>query len=403
MRTISPSVPVPHADPVPRRSRLSRLLWIGIGIGASVALTVGFGSLIISAGTGGNGGGGPLVGLPTRTVTIATPVASLSVESYGANITVTSKPVSQVTVEESISYDPTQGGPPAVTDTDTHGLLTLAAPACANANCMVGFNVTVPSGVTVNAEGDGGSVTVSGTGAADVDSGGGPVIATGLSGPLNATAEGGNVWASGATAASIDSGGGPVTVGRIPGSVTVHTEGGGISVTSAGATDLDSGGGPVMATAISGPLFVTAEGGGVTVTSAPAANIDSGGGPVTATRIKGPLTVSAEGGGVDVDGVTGTLNVNTGGGPLNAIGVTSAAVTADTENGGVTLDFAAVPTSLMVTTGGGDAVLSVPNAAYALTFDLAGGPESVAIANSPGAANTINVNTDGGGLQIGPA
>jgi hypothetical protein len=403
MRTISPSVPATNAGPAPRRSRFGRVSWLLIGIGASVALTAGFGSLIISAGSDGYGGGGPLVALPTRTVTIAAPVASLNVESYGANITVTGKPVSQVTVKESISYDPTQGGPPAVTDTDAHGLLTLAAPACENANCNVGFNVTVPSGVTVNAEGDGGSVTVSGTGAADVDSGGGPVVATGISGPLNATAEGGNVWASGATAASIDSGGGSVTVGRVPGSVTVHTEGGGISVTSAGATDADSGGGPVTATGINGPLLVTAEGGGVIVTSAPGANIDSGGGPVTATRINGPLTISAEGGGVDVDGVSGTLNVNTGGGPLNASGVTSATVTADSENGTVTLDFTAVPTSLMVTTGGGNAALSVPNAPYALTLDLAGGPESVAIASSPGAANTINVNTGGGGLQIGPA
>ena len=402
MRPISTRVPLsdtPQVAPAPR----GRWFWILAGIVVSTALGVGFGALIINAGTNSGNQYGPPETLPSRTVTITHPVTSLSVESYGDPIRVIGKPVSHVTVVETISYDPSQGGPPAVTHRDSHGQLTLAAPACENSNCSVGFVVVVPFGVTVNAVGDGGSITVSGTGAADLDSGGGPVIATGISGPLNATAEGGNIRASGATTANIDSGGGSVTVGRVPGSLTVHTEGGGISVTSAGATDVDSGGGPVTATRISGPLFVTAEGGGVTVTSAPAANIDSGGGPVTATRIKGPLTVSAEGGGVDVDGVTGTLNVNTGGGPLNAIGVTSAAVTADTENGGVTLDFAAVPTSLMVTTGGGDAVLSVPNAAYALTFDLAGGPESVAIANSPGAANTINVNTDGGGLQIGPA
>jgi hypothetical protein len=402
MRPISTRVPLsdtPQVAPAPR----GRWFWILAGITVSTALGVGFGALIINAGTNSGAQYGPPETLPSRTVTITHPVTSLSVESYGDPIRVIGKPVSHVTVVETISYDPSQGGPPAVTHRDSHGQLTLAAPACENSNCSVGFVVVVPFGVTVNAVGDGGSVTVSGTGAADLDSGGGPVIATGISGPLNATAEGGNIWASGATTANIDSGGGSVTVARVPGSLTVHAEGGSIAVTSAGAADLDSGGGPVTATAVSGPLLVTAEGGSVTVTAAPGATIDSGGGPVTATRINGPLTVTAEGGGVDVDSLSGSLNVNTGGGPLNAIGVLSAWASASTSGGGVTMDFTAAPKSLMVSTGGGDAVLSVPNAAYALTLDLGGGPESVAIANNPSATSTISINTDGGGLQIGPA
>jgi hypothetical protein len=402
MRAISTHDPLSDTPPV-AGTRRGRRFWMLIGTAVSLALGVGFGSLILQAGTGGNNGPGSMRALAARTITITKPVTSLSVESYGSNIQVIGKAVSHVTVVESISYDSAQGGPPAVTHRNVHGQLTLGAPACENSYCAVGFTVTVPSGVTVSAEADGGSVTVSGTAAADLDSGGGPIVATGISGPLNATTEGGSVWAAGATAATIDSGGGPVTVTRVPGSVTVHAEGGGVSVTSAGTADLDSGGGPVNATKISGPLTVTAEGGGVTVNSALGTTIDSGGGPVTATRINGPLTVSAEGGGVDVDGVTGTLIADTGGGPLNATGVTSAATSVGTDNGGVTLDFTAVPTSLTVTTGGGDAVLSVPSAAYALTLDLGGGQESVAIASTPGAPNSISVNTDGGGLQIGPA
>ena len=53
--------------------------------------------------------------------------------------------------------------------------------------------MSVPSGVKVNAAAAGGPVSVVGTGSADIDSGGGPVYAAGISGPLTVTADGGQV------------------------------------------------------------------------------------------------------------------------------------------------------------------------------------------------------------------
>jgi hypothetical protein len=125
--------------------------------------------------------------VPTRTVIVTQPVTALNVQSYGAPIKVTTAP-GPVRIAESVTYDTAGGGPPTVTDTDSRGLLTLAAPACRNANCSVGFSVTVPSGVTVTANASGGPVTVVGTRAADIDSGGGPVYAAGIGGPLTVTA-----------------------------------------------------------------------------------------------------------------------------------------------------------------------------------------------------------------------
>ena len=73
------------------------------------------------------------------------------------------------------------------------------------------------------------------------------------------------------------------------------------------------------------------------------------------------------------------------------------------EGGGVSLGFLTAPASVRVDTGGGDASLSVPGGPYAVTADTGGSQESVLIATSPGAANSINVTTEGGNLQIGPA
>jgi hypothetical protein len=387
----------------PGRPRAARGRWIWRLSGVVTIAAIGaFGSWAIVRAVDPPSGPAPMSAVPTRTVTVTAPVTALNVQSYGAPIKVTAVPGGQVQVAESITFDSGDGGPPTVTDTDSHGLLTLAAPACANSDCNVAFSVTVPSGVTVTAAADGGAVTVVGTGAADINSGGGPVYAAGISGPLTVSAEGGGVTAINAAGADLDSGGGPVTASGITGNLTVHAEGGGVTVSRAATAAIDSGGGPVYAAGIDGPLTVTAEGGGVTVTGAGATEVDSGGGPVTASTIRGPLSVRAEGGGVQVDGVTGTLNADTGGGPLSATSLTSPSAMVNGEGGSVTLGFTTAPATVRVDTGGGDASLSVPGGPYTVTADSGGSTESVLIATSPSAARWISVSTEGGNLQIGP-
>ena len=100
---------------------------------------------------------------------------------------------------------------------------------------------------------------------------------------------------------------------------------------------------------------------------------------------------------------TGTLTADTGGGNLSATGLTSPTANVNGEGGSITLGFSTAPTTVQVDTGGGNASLSVPGGPYAITTDTGGSQESVLIGNTPGASSVINVSTEGGELQIGPA
>ncbi|MGH3269996.1 MAG: hypothetical protein ACRDN1_13235, partial [Trebonia sp.] len=272
-----------------------RWIWGVSGLITVVALAVPGAHLILHAGTPGVAGN--VSAIPTRTITITQPVTSLNVQSYGAPIQITTGSGPDVTVAESVSFS--GGTSPAVTAQVTGGQLTLAAPACAQSDCSVGFSVTVPTHV-----------------------------------PVTAASSGGNIIISGATGAS-----------------------------------LDSGGGAVRATNITGSLGITTEGGPVFIDSAAGANVDSGGGPVQASSIYGQLTVSTEGGPLMLSALTGALHADTGGGTLFAAGISGSVVTATTEGGNVQLGFAAAPDTVQVSSGGGDADLTVPGGPYALTAD----------------------------------
>lgn len=390
-----------QVTPGPQSTR-GRWIWVVSGT-VTIAFIGALGGFSIVRAENAPPGPPPITSLPTRTVTVSQPVTALNVQSYGSPIKVIVVPGGPVQVSETITYNQDEGVP-AVTADDAHGLLSLAAPACANFDCSVGFSVTVPARVPVTAVADGGSVAVAGTGTTSIDSGGGPVYASDIGGPLTVSAEGDSVTVDKVSGtASVESGGGPVTASAIGGKLTVHADGGEITAAGAPAALLDSGGGPVYASAISGPLTVSAEGGGVAVSQSAATVIDSGGGPVTATTINGPLRVTAEGGGVQANNVIGALSVDTGSGPITATGLSASSATVNAEGGSVTLGFLTPPTSVSVDSGGGDASLSVPGGPYALSVDSGGSTESVSIPNNPGAARSITVSTQGGNLEIAPA
>jgi hypothetical protein len=348
--------------------------------------------LLISRGPD-NGNGQPMSAVPSRTVTVAATVTSLSVASYGSPIRVTTGPVRHVTVSEAINYGPPNGTAPTVTDQVSDGRLTLAAPACATSDCSVAFTVTVPAAVMVTADSDGGNITV-----------------------------------TDAAGANLDSGGGSVQAGRINGPLTISAQGGGITVANVSApagTSLESGGGPIQATGINGPLTVSSEGGGImvsTVSAPTGASLNSGGGPIQATGINGPLTATAEGGGVTVNGLTGDLQADTGGGPFTGESIADGRVSVIAEGGGVGLTFSTAPAYLLVGTGGGpanvtfgaapaavtvstdggSATLNVPGGPYSLTADSDGGTQTVDVPIAPGAQRSLNVSTGGGPLEIAP-
>jgi len=269
-----------------------RWVWRLSGLATMAALVIPGIHLITS-------GGQPQDAQPqataTRAVTVPQRVTSLNVQSYGAAVQVTAQPVRHVQITETIVYDPPSGdksavpqsasaspigaspavpqpasdapGVPAVLQSVSGGLLSLAAPECATSDCSVSFAVIVPPGVTATVITDGGSVTLSGIAGANVDSGGGPVTAFEIAGPLTASTEGGSLSVNGlAGPLRVDTGGGPLTAQAISAATdTVSTGGGSASVAFSATPDsvtVSTDGGDARVAVPGGPYALTADSGG---------------------------------------------------------------------------------------------------------------------------------------------
>lgn len=251
--------------------------------------------------------------IATRTFTISKAIKSLSVQSYGTSVRVTGGG-SSVKVTEQIGYDPRQGPAPASVNSLSDGQLSLALPSCAIAACTDW--ITVPSRVFV----------------------------------------------------------------------TVVSEGGDVAASGVAGANLDSGGGYVTATSVSGPLTVT-----------------SADGDQVLQDIGGPLKDESGGGKVDAFGVTGSSAVIiTDGGGLTASGLSVQSAILSSGGSDARVAFATAPASADITTDGGRATVDVPGGPYALTADSEGGQENVGIPTSPTAKSTLDVTTGGSSLVIEP-
>ncbi|HEX6448664.1 MAG TPA: hypothetical protein VF060_04295, partial [Trebonia sp.] len=94
---------------------------------------------------------------PAKTYTVSATVTSLSVDTSGS-VTVTGTAGSgSVTVTETSSYSKT---PPATSHTVSGSALTLGYSCKAQLLCSVSYDIKVPRGTAVHAEGREGSVTL---------------------------------------------------------------------------------------------------------------------------------------------------------------------------------------------------------------------------------------------------
>jgi hypothetical protein len=272
-----------------------RWIW-GLSGVVTLALLAITGSHLITG--GGSAGVGPMAmsAVPSRLITVPQPVTSLQVDSYGGNIQVIAAPVLHAQVRESIEYGADMSGPPAVNVTVTRGRLTLDAPACAGADCSVGFTVTVPENVAVTATSGGGDVLATGVrGSLSVKTDGGQLAVNGLTGTLYADTGGGNMAARAVASptATVYTGGGDAQVGFIgrQDTVTVISGGGQAQLWFTGpprVVYVSSDGGPALLTVPGGPYAVTTDSGGgpqtVGIATAPRASrsisVATGGGPL---------------------------------------------------------------------------------------------------------------------------
>lgn len=189
------------------------------------------------------------------------------------------------------------------------------------------------------------------------------------------------------SAVNVDSYGGPVriTAGAAPR----------VEVTETIAYDKNAGGPPALTDSVSGGRLTLAD---------PAC--DAGGCEVGFTLTvprDTAVTVSSGGGPVVIDGLSGTLTADSGGGLVDAQGLTPADVTVTTGGGPSVLGFGAAPRTVTVSSNGGSARIGVPGGPYALTANSGGGLESVEVATDPKAGRTLTVSTAGGPVLIAPS
>lgn len=182
---------------------------LGVTICAVALLTAGCASFRASLKQIGSGVHNP----PGKTYTINARVTTLSVDSAGS-ITVTGTGSGPVSVTETASYSKT---PPATTHKVTGTALTLANTCQTQLMCSVDYDIKVPRGTTVHAEGREGTVTL-----------------TSLSGPVTAQTVTGLISATGLTSptAVLKSGAGGVnaTFTAPPASVQATTNAGTIMI-----------------------------------------------------------------------------------------------------------------------------------------------------------------------------
>jgi DUF4097 and DUF4098 domain-containing protein YvlB len=181
------------------------------------------------------------------------------------------------------------------------------------------FVINVPREMDeVKVETDGGSVSTTGiTGRVDAQSGGGSIRLDDIGGAINA-----------------ETGGGGIDVGNVASDVSLHTGGGSIKVNSAkGKIEADSGGGSV--TVVSGLQ---------------GAVLETGGGSIQVERCAGKVKATTGGGSIDLGDIGGGAEMETGGGSIR---LSSAKGPVRAETGGGTIELNGVPSARAETAAGG--------------------------------------------------
>lgn len=185
-----------------------------LALAASPALT-GCGSADDKpSGNSGNGGNGGAEQTATSTFEVKDDVSVVEVDSDGGAISVKAGTGATIKVTETAKFKTDKPGRKQAVD---GGELVLGSTGCAKNDCSIAYAVELPSTLSVRLDSSGGAITLSGlTGIIDVSSDGGALSGDGLAPPeLTARTGGGTVELAVTQAPDrldVDSGGGTVTL-----------------------------------------------------------------------------------------------------------------------------------------------------------------------------------------------
>lgn len=202
----------------------------------------------------------------------------------------------------------------------------------ANAQFWVQFDVAVPRNYNVEVS----------TGAGDITTGdlGGTAFLKTQGGNITAGRIGGTgSWQAprGRPVARLETEGGHIRVSEVTGDLTAFTAGGHINAGNiTGEASLHSGGGHIRARQIGGRADLETVGGNITVGSAASfVSVHTGGGQIDFGEVGGSVRAQTGGGGIHVIYVSGPMEVESNGGSICLTGA-SGAVQAATSGGSIT-------------------------------------------------------------------
>lgn len=165
--------------------------------------------------------------------------------------------------------------------------------------------------------------------------------------------DGGNVSAT-SLSGRVDgqSGGGNIRLDDIGGNINAETGGGNIDVgTVASEVSLHTGGGSIRVDTAKGRLTAESGGGSVTVGSClQGAELETGGGSIQVEHCGGRVTATTGGGSIDLGDIGGPVEIETGGGSIR---LASAKGPVKAETGGGTIELLGVPSAHAETGAGG--------------------------------------------------
>lgn len=208
--------------------------------------------------------------------------------------------------------------------------------------------------------------------------------------------EGGNVETTGISGRlEAESGGGSMRVDDIGGGVSAETGGGSIEVgTVSGELGLRTGGGSIDVRQANGKVVAETGGGSVDIQScAQGAVVETGGSSISVRHCNGSVKASTGGGSVDLSDIGGPVEVDTGGGSIRLTSV-KGHVQAETGGGGIELD--GVPSARAETGAGGITVKLVNTGGERHDSDLETGAGDITVYIASDVAVNVRASVDMG-------
>ena len=131
--------------------------------------------------------------------------------------------------------------------------------------------------------------------------------------------------------------------------------------------------------------------------------VHTGSGGLHVIGATGTQTLDTGDGGITLENVSGAVTAHTGSGRIHGSQLRSASVQASTGDGGIQVDWATAPTTVVATTGSGGVHLVVPRGSgpYRVATHTGSGGVNVRVATDPQSTSSISVQTGDGGIDVG--